>query len=83
MPRKSVIEGLFAERLCVTGRLAAASLFSGLLALGRVAAPDVFLESSGPRRLTRSSRPKIALHVRLNRAVRALFAWNPEVHHRL
>ncbi|HNJ75706.1 MAG TPA: hypothetical protein PLE72_03000 [Azospira sp.] len=77
------IEGLFAERLCVTGRLAAASLFSGLLALAELLRPMFSWNPQDRVAPTRSSRPKIALHVRLNRAVRALFAWNPEVHHHL
>jgi hypothetical protein len=78
------IEGLFAERMRVTGRLAAASLFSGLLALAELLRPLFsWNPQNRPQVRVVPARPPIALRVRLNRAVRALFAWNPEVHHHL
>ena len=76
------IEGLFAERLRVTGRLAAASLFSGLLALAELLRP-LFSWNPQPVAAPAKVRPPVALLVRANRAARRLFAWNPEVHHHL
>lgn len=75
------IEGLFVDRLCVTGRLLAATTFSALLSLAGLLRP---LFSWNPQAVpVAASRPRVALHIRLNRSLRALFAWNPEVHHHL
>jgi hypothetical protein len=77
------IEGLFVDRLCVTGRLLAATAFSALLSVAGFLRP---LFSWNPQPLqapVAANRPRVALHVRLNRSLRALFAWNPEVHHHL
>lgn len=76
------IEGLFAERLRVMGRLAAATLFSGLLALAGLLRP-LFSWNPQPVAASASAKPQVALLVRANRVARRLFAWNPEVHHHL
>lgn len=76
------IEGLFAERLRVMGRLAAATLFSGLLALAGLLRP-LFSWNPQPVAARASAKPQVALLVRANRVARRLFAWNPEVHHHL
>lgn len=75
------INGLFAERLCVMGRLLAATAFTGVLAVAEAIRP---LFSWNPRAavpVAQNAKPRIALGVRANRAARRLFAWNPEVHH--
>lgn len=77
------IEGLFAERLRVTGRLAAGSLFAGLLAFAEMLRPLFSWNPQDRVAPVAALRPPVALRVRLNRAIRALFAWNPEVHHHL
>ena len=79
----SRIEGLFAERLCILGRLLAASTFSGLLALAEAVRPLFAWNPQDRAPQVPSARPQIAWRVRLNRSLRALFAWNPEVHHHL
>lgn len=75
------VEGLFAERLCVMGRLAAESSFNGVLAAAEVLRK---LFSWNPQETpvrAAAPTPPIALKTRANRALRALFAWNPEAHH--
>lgn len=78
------IEGLFAERLRVTGRLFAASVFAGLLAVAEFLRPlFAWNPQAAVPQAEKTAPPRVAPHVRLNRALRALFAWNPEVHHHL
>jgi hypothetical protein len=70
------LEGLFAERLCVLGRLAAASAFAGLLAVAAALRP---LFAWNPQQAA-PAQPA-AQRVRAKRRLGGLFAWNPEVHH--
>ena len=72
------INGLFADRLCLVGRLLAATAFNAILALAEAIRP---LFSWNPQEQTPSDQPRVALSVRANRIARRLFAWNPEVHH--
>lgn len=68
------INGLFAERMCVMGRLAAATVFGGILALAEALRP---LFSWNPQeRVERAPATRQAAQ-----AERRLFAWNPEVRH--
>lgn len=74
------INGLFAERLRVVGRLLAATTFGAVLALAEALRP---LFSWNPRAQVApvvAGKPRIALGVRLNRLARRLFAWNPKAH---
>ena len=75
------INGLFAERLCVMGRLLAATAFAGLLAVAEAIRPLFSWNPRAEARKAPAAKPRIALSVRANRIARRLFAWNPEVHH--
>ncbi|MFC5299916.1 RSP_7527 family protein [Azospira restricta] len=73
------LNGLFAERLCVLGRLLAATGFSAVIALAEAIRP---LFSWNPQAgAAPAAKPRATLAVRANRIARRLFAWNPEVHH--
>lgn len=80
------IEGLFAERMLILGRLLAGSAFAGALALAEMLR-SLFSwnPQSAPSEVAQvaPARPRIALRTRANRFLRSLFAWNPEVHHHL
>lgn len=77
------IEGLFAERMVLLGRLLAATALSAALTVAQMLRP---MFSWNPQAAPAPAepvvtRPHVALRTRLNRAARRLFAWNPEVHH--
>lgn len=71
------LQGVFAERLGLYGRLLAGSLWALLVFLGEALRP---LFSWNPQSFARR-HPRPALLTRLNRIARRLFAWNPG-HHR-
>lgn len=75
------INGLFAERLCVMGRLLAATAFTAVLAVVEAIRPVFSWNPQATVPAAPKAKPRIALRVRANRVVRRLFAWNPEVHH--
>jgi hypothetical protein len=83
------IEGLFAERMLVLGRLLAGSAFAGVLALAGMLRPLFsWNPQAAPSEVAQaasvvSAHPQVALLTRANRFLRSLFAWNPEVHHHL
>lgn len=77
------VEGLFIERLLVLGRLMAGSIFSGVLALASAFRPLFSWNPQDRGAAQQIRRPRPALLTRFNRSARALFAWNPEVHHHL
>ena len=70
------ISGLFAERVELVAKLAAASTVAGAHAASEMLRP---LFSWNPQDHAASSAPSIAPHLeRLNDAARALFSWNPQ-----
>lgn len=71
------IEGLFAERMLVLGRLLAGSAFAGALALAGMLRP---LFSWNPQNPVAKVAVKPAP---AKRSTHSLFDWNPEVHHHL
>lgn len=76
------VEGLFAERMVLLGRLLAATVFSAALSVAQMLRP---MFSWNPQAATAPAepavaKPHVAMRTRLNRAARRLFAWNPEVH---
>ncbi len=75
------INGIFAERLRVMGRLLAATLFSAMLALAEAVRPLFSWNPQAAVPPATGGKPSIALRVRANRIARQLFSWNPEVHH--
>ncbi|MFA7290706.1 MAG: hypothetical protein WC023_00525 [Rhodocyclaceae bacterium] len=83
------IEGLFAERMLILGRLLAGSAFAGVLALAEILRPLFSWNPKSapsevaPAASAAAARPRVALLTRANRFLRSLFAWNPEVHHHL
>jgi hypothetical protein len=77
------VEGLFAERMVLLGRLLAATVFSAALSVAQMLRP---MFSWNPQAAPAPAepavaKPHVAMRTRLNRAARRLFAWNPEVHH--
>lgn len=66
------LQGLFAERFSLYAVLLGHSLLSLLQSIGELLRPAF---SWNPQEQAERSSP--ALSVRLNRAARALFAWNP------
>lgn len=75
------VEGIFAERIRILGRLLVATVFSGLLSVADLLRP-IFSWNPQPVSVEAIvAKPHVALRTRLNRAARRLFAWNPEVHH--
>lgn len=77
------IEGLFAERMRVTGRLLAESTFAGLLAVAEAIRPVFSWNPQTEVQQQAPAKPQIALTARLNRRLRSLFAWNPQANHHL
>ncbi|MDQ5881606.1 MAG: hypothetical protein QG616_1437 [Pseudomonadota bacterium] len=77
------IEGLFAERMRITGRLLAESTFAGLLAVAAAIRPVFSWNPQAKVQQQAPAKPRIAVLKRLSRGLRSLFAWNPEVHHHL
>lgn len=77
------INGLFADYLCVVGRVLAAIVSGVGIALAE--AIRLFFSWSPQDEPARTSAtPQLALAARAARAkhaVRRLFSWNPEVHH--
>jgi hypothetical protein len=77
------VEGLFAERMVLLGRLLAATVFSAALSVAKMLRP---MFSWNPQTTPApaepaEAKPHVAMRTRLNRAVRRLFSWNPQVHH--
>ncbi len=77
------VEGLFAERLRILGRLLAATAFSAALSVAEALRPMFSWNPQGAAAQVEPvvAKPRVALRTRLNRAARRLFAWNPEGHH--
>jgi hypothetical protein len=72
------INSLFAERVELLAKLAAASTVAGAHAASEMLRP---LFSWNPQDHAAWSAPSIAPHLeRLNDAARALFSWNPQDH---
>jgi len=74
------VEGLFAERMVLLGRLLAATAFSAALSVAEMLRPMFSWNPQAAPAQTAAAKPRVALRTRLNRAARRLFAWNPEVH---
>lgn len=72
------IQGLFAERIALLCRLAAASLLAGLATTGEALRP---LFSWNPQATSPApAKAHVSVLARLNRGARALFSWNPQRH---
>lgn len=75
------VEGIFAERMVLLGRLLAATAFSAALSFAQMLRPMFSWNPQAAPAPVVPAKPHVALRTRLNRAARRLFAWNPEVHH--
>jgi hypothetical protein len=75
------VEGLFAERMVLLGRLLAATVFSAALSVAQMLRPMFSWNPQASPVGAVAAKPPVALLTRLNRVARRLFAWNPEAHH--
>jgi hypothetical protein len=75
------VEGLFAERMVLLGRLLAATVFSAALSVAQMLRPMFSWNPQASPARAVAAKPPVALLTRLNRVARRLFAWNPKAHH--
>lgn len=75
------LEGLFAERLALYGRLLGRSLLTLLAGCGDLLRPLFAWNPQAPAATHRIGRHGLVLLARLDRGARALFSWNPQHRH--